>query len=849
MATIHIQSAWLRFVRKFGVAFFWACVFSLLFGAAAYFRVERRDLEGELRWHAAARLLLERVEWATFDWRARQLGADSERRDDVIIVAVDEETSANARVSEHPEWATSPWPRDLLGKVAEQAVREGAALVAIDESLSEVSPHHCPPCRATEPAGKSDDELLGVRLDRLSGRVVTAFDWAPESRRPPDRPLTPFLLNVGEFPDASSARELVRAALTRRATTYLVPSEGGRVVLWAGATTDAKARSLHAELGLEGPAAVRPLTPADDEREVSRDWLLVEAAGVHPVGLALEALPQARTLDGPVAPALSPNAPPGAVTMTPDADGMVRAVPLLVAAGGAAALPSMALQGILALSGGKSVEVSDGALVAGGRHQVPIDAQGFLTLRWDAEEAGRGGQGTMRRALPVWRLLMNLTDDEAGRGIRHYDNDLQGRIVVLTDLRREDRDVSTPVGTLSRAAVLAQAMANLLHGQAIARVRPEVDLWLTVAFALTGAVLAVAWSSLVKRPGWLAWVLTIALGCALHALVARQLFVGQLRWVGMAAPLGAYAFTFLASLGYARTLEQGLRDFVFRALGGAVRADVFRRVEKDLALMRPERRELAVYFSDIEGFTAVAHHQPPRTVVSVLQDYLGEMTTLILDGEGHVDKYLGDGLMAFWGAPVELPEAAAVACSAALAMQARFDERRAEWEKLVGQSLVLRAGLEAGPTLVGEMGTMHRVNYTVMGEPVATAARLESLAKHYGARILVGPSVTQAAGDRFVFRDVDLVRLGRAAEPIRVSELLGRSDELQDEAPALARYAEALGLYRSRRFAEASVAFDALAAERPHDALVRRYADRCRAYLETPPPEGWDGVYDGPVRG
>jgi adenylate cyclase len=285
---------------------------------------------------------------------------------------------------------------------------------------------------------------------------------------------------------------------------------------------------------------------------------------------------------------------------------------------------------------------------------------------------------------------------------------------------------------------------------------------------------------------------------------------------------------------------------MLRALGSAVRADVFQRVDRDLALMRPERRELVVYFGDIEGFTAVAQTQEPKVVVSVLQAYLGEMTTEVLDREGHVDKYLGDGLMAFWGAPVALADGAAMACNAALAMQARFEARRAGWEKTLGRPLVLRAALEQGPTLVGEMGTIHRVNYTVMGEPVATAFRLEGLAKKYDAHVLVGPGVAVAAGPRFVFRDVDVIRHHRSGEAVAVSELLGRAEDLAAEAPWLARHAEAMGRYRGRQFQAARDLFATLALEKPQDRLVGRYLARCQHYLGTPPGETWDGVYAGP---
>jgi adenylate cyclase len=553
-------------------------------------------------------------------------------------------------------------------------------------------------------------------------------------------------------------------------------------------------------------------------------------------------------VDGPVASLLVPGLRLGAVTLTPDADGVLRSLPLLIASPDPAALPmaSAALQVVLQLGDTGPTRLEEGHLAVAGRLKVPVDAQGYLTIRWGADEVTRGGRGTMRRSISAWRLLVNREDDEAGRGLRHHDTDLQGKVVVLTDLRQSGAGIPTPVGRLTRGAILAQAISNVLGAQGVRRVSPLVDLWVTVTFALLGGVLAVAWSSLMRRPGWLAWVATLAGVIVLHLFIARQLFVTQQRWVAVVAPVLAFGFTFLASLGYARALEQGLRDFMLRALGSAVRADVFQRVDRDLALMRPERRELVLYFGDIEGFTAVAQTRDPKLVVSVLQAYLGEITTVVLDREGHVDKYLGDGLMAFWGAPVALADAAAVACQAALTMQARFQARKPEWERLLGQPLVLRAALVGGPTLVGEMGTSHRVNYTVMGEPVATVFRLETLAKKYDAHLLVSATIVEGAGERFVFREVDVIRSGRAVAPWVVYELLGGAEDLLPEQPWLQRFAVAIKHYRAQDFQASLTSFRALALEKPQDHLVLRYVARCEHYLASPPPAGWDGVFTGP---
>ncbi len=844
MATNPLQSAGRRFSQKFGVAFFWALVFGLVLGGASYWRLERLELTGDLRWYATLRLWLERLEWVTWDWRARELGALSSPSDDVVIVSVDDETQADAREHENPEWAMRPWPRDLAGSVVEQVLREGASSVLFDVPVDDVSPHHCTPCRA-DPK-KADDDMLAERFDRHAGQVVLAWQWSTNRPRLGDRPLMPVLVKLGETDDLKSALPLVREVLRRRTVTYVVPNLGKHEV-WAGVSSDAKAHDLASAVDPKMQVVTRALLPGDDVHEVSASWLAVQLAAVNVPGLDPDRLWRVHSLEAPVPSLASPWA--GAATLVPDADGRVRSFPLFVAAVFVAAdgpnghpviLASAPLLAVMQKLGEKTLKYENGQLLVGSHLSIPVDPDGVMPLRFDTEDIGRAGQGTVKHALPAFRLLVNREDDEVSRGIRHHDNELQHKIVVFADRRLEGEPWSTPIGPASHSAVLAQAIANMLRGRGVTRVAPEADFWLTLAFAFVGAVLAVAWSSLVRRPGWLAWVATLAVVAGLHALVARQLFVEQLRWVAMAAPLLACAMTFLATLGYARTLEQSLRDFVLRALGGAVRDDVFSRVERDLALMRPERRELTVYFSDIEGFTAVAQDRDPGDVVQVLRAYLNEMTTVVLDSRGHVDKYLGDGLMVFWGAPVALDNQVAVACRAALELHRRFEAKRPEWEKRCGRPLALRAGLDAGPTVVGEMGTHHRVNYTVMGEPVATSFRLEALAKRYHARILVGPHVPLLAGPELTFREVDRLRFGRSLDVVRIYELVAVTKELGgDDRARLETWAQAMTAFHERSFAQAQAAFASLAA---NDPLAARYVKRCEAARAAPPPPTWDGT-------
>jgi adenylate cyclase len=823
-------------------------VFGLLFGAAAFYRVDPADFEGELRWPIALRQWVDRLEFLTLDWRLRELGGESQRSDDVVIIAVDEETMENARVSSHADWAMRPWPRDLLGGVAEQALKEGAALIVLDEPLSDVSPHRCAPCKATD-RRRTDDALLGDRFERLDSRIVVGMEWGRGTRRPPERQLTPFLVLVSAVESEREALPVLRSVLVGKVPAFLEP-RGQKWLVWAGATSEANARELTRVLNLSG-STIRAFSPDDVPFEVDLSFVAKRLAQVTITGNGIVSPSLAGTIAAPVPELLVSSVGFGASAFMPEFDGIVRSMPVAIGAGDAAKerllLSTVPLRAAMMALKTSEVSVTDGRISLAGRPGTAIDAHGRIVLRWDVEEVGRGGRGSIKRTLPAWRLLVNSEDDAAGRGVRHYDNELTGKVVLLSDERANGTPrLATPVGEVSRAAVNAQAILNLLRGDGLVRSAPELDFWMTVAFAGIGAVLAIAWSTMVRRPGWLAWLVTLTMVAGVQTMVARQMAISQQRWVPLVLPVLAFSFTFLSSLGYARSIEHRLREFVLSALGGAVRADLFRRVERDLALMHPERRLLTVYFSDIEGFTRVAERIDPKTVVQILRDYLAEMTTVVLDRSGHVDKYLGDGLMAFWGAPVSLENVSETACEAALYLQETFEKHKAKWETRCGQPLSLRAGMDSGPTVVGEMGTQHRVNYTVMGAPVANAYRLEALAKTYGVRILVGEVLMKDALRQFVFREVDVLRSGHDGELTRMFELVGRK---RDAAAALGwveEYASAMDLWQARRFEEAKAAFEVLSAARPNDALIARYVKRCVHYVEMPPKPEWDGVYEGP---
>ncbi|MAQ15043.1 MAG: hypothetical protein CMN30_09650 [Sandaracinus sp.] len=286
-------------------------------------------------------------------------------------------------------------------------------------------------------------------------------------------------------------------------------------------------------------------------------------------------------------------------------------------------------------------------------------------------------------------------------------------------------------------------------------------------------------------------------------------------------------------------MKSSLRSFGKYIPKEVVRSLLLEGVEADLG---GRQAELTMLFSDIAGFTSVAETMDPDDLVAVLAEYLEGLSDAIRSHRGTVDKYIGDAIMAFWGAPQDDADHVRHACEGALAMKARLAELQASWDARGLPRLETRIGLNTGDVLVGNFGAATRLNYTVMGDPVNLASRLENLNKRYGTGIIVGQATAERVKEHFVFRPLEWVAVKGKSQGVLIHELVGRRGEVDDAAlAAIAAYRDALELYRARRFAEAAAAFDALEPLHAGDLAPALMAEQARHFAAEPPPESWDG--------
>lgn len=270
-------------------------------------------------------------------------------------------------------------------------------------------------------------------------------------------------------------------------------------------------------------------------------------------------------------------------------------------------------------------------------------------------------------------------------------------------------------------------------------------------------------------------------------------------------------------------------------------------LKKDPSRLRlgGEEREVSIFFLDIAGFTTMSEALKPTQLVEVMNHCLTEFSRIILKHDGLINKYIGDCIMAFWNAPADQPRHASQACLAALECIKILPDINRKFQEKGLPSIDCRIGVNTGVVVVGNMGSIEKFDYTVMGDPVNLASRLEGANKQYHTRIMISDVTFEKAREDIEARDLDLIRVKGKKEPRKVFEVLSKKGELIEEmAEGRKRYHQGLALYRQRNFPEAIEAFQTVFDFLPNDRVTRVYLERARAFAIQPPPPQWDGVYE-----
>ena len=512
----------------------------------------------------------------------------------------------------------------------------------------------------------------------------------------------------------------------------------------------------------------------------------------------------------------------GRINLIPEDDGVVRRNQLIIEVAGKK-VPSLGLMAAM-MSLGEKEFVARPYDIKVGTRLIPVDAKGLMWINYS-------GPANHYPVFSFADIVQGRVDPAQLRGKVLF---VGATALGVYDMHVTPFDRNTP-GVEVHAAIAD----NILTGNFIRRTGLE-----SLFDILLIASLSLCTFYLTKRLGFYTAFPVAILLSATYIWISFLLFK-QGHWVSMIYPPLAAIFALLmgGSFRYL-VLERNAREL--RSIFSSYHSDkLVARLEEEpgAAKIGGDNKDITIIFTDIKGFTAFSEKHTPQEVVARLNEYLGAMVQVVEEFDGYVDKFIGDGIMAYWGAPLAQADHANLAVACVLAMQNSMEKLRAKWQAEGVEPFEIRAGIQSGEVVAGNVGLRgKKMEYTVIGDTVNQAARLESSAKYYGVDTLVGEATYLRTYDVYSYRELDKIRMAGKQVPVTVYELLGPQTSEKHRLTEL--FAAALATYRTSSWDVAENEFSAIVAEFPNDRPSKMYQERCQYFKGTSADKNWDGVFN-----
>ncbi len=533
-----------------------------------------------------------------------------------------------------------------------------------------------------------------------------------------------------------------------------------------------------------------------------------------------------------------------------DTDDTVRRVPLTFPiSGGAAPLPGMALE--LASRALKTAPefAPDGTVTLAG-YRIPGEVANTMTVNFE------GGADD----IPTFSFA-DLRFCAAGNDKDYFRRWFDGKVVIFGSvLDAEDRRLTSkrfatghegermsrcttetrPVTTSFRRSSIAGVYIHATAVNNLIRQNAAVELGRLPIFLIAALAAAVAAASaLLVKPIGAAFIYA---GFAALGIAAATVAFNHALIIPVAEPFLAGLVALGAMVAYRFAVSDKDRRLLANSFALYLAPDVIDRMLKSNKLpeLGGENRDVTIFFSDLEGFSRIAEKMPAHDLMQLMNEYLSEMTDIIERHGGYVDKYIGDSIVALFGAPADDPNHAANAARAALDCSARLAELNRDSAAFRDCKLAQRIGINSGEALVGNFGSRKRFNYSVMSDAVNLASRLEGANKFYGTSIIASETTVTLAGDAFAWRELDTIRVKGRDQALKIYDLLARSGQLADTQRApIADYARGLAHWRAGEFDQAERCFGRSAGTDGPAAIFR---ERARELRDQPPGAEWEPI-------
>ncbi len=420
---------------------------------------------------------------------------------------------------------------------------------------------------------------------------------------------------------------------------------------------------------------------------------------------------------------------------------------------------------------------------------------------------------------------------------------IEGRVVLLGATETGVYDLrTTPMGSaFPGVEVHANLIDNLINEDYFHR--SDFVHFLTFMLILfVGLIVGIILPRLSALPGLVFSVVSMAAYITINLWFLNN----ERTWTSFVYVLGVILFNWFAIVLFKFFGEEKDARFIKGAFQQYLSPKVIDQLvdNPDMLKLGGEKRAITAFFSDVQGFSTISESLSPEELVELLNEYLTAMTDIIMKYNGTVDKFEGDAVIAFFGAPVIYKDHAVRACLASLEMQEKLVEMRKVWKKRGKHELYVRIGLNTGQAVVGNMGSAYRMDYTMMGDEVNLAARLEGVNKQYNTFTMISEYTYKEIKDAVEVRELDMIRVVGKVKPVRIFEVLGKKDEVVPEVMNAKKYfAKGLILYRQQKWDEARKFFGHTIKLLKNDGPSKAFYERCKQFKIKPPGENWDGVY------
>lgn len=460
---------------------------------------------------------------------------------------------------------------------------------------------------------------------------------------------------------------------------------------------------------------------------------------------------------------------------------------------------------------------------------------------YDKEIAAAKKELKRTRSAALGKDLKNLEYARTAMDLAIRVEDLSDRITLtgLTATGTQDIGAIPLHNEYARVGTYHNTINTIVQKQFISRVNWPLNLLLML-------VIALGMGYVIKRLDAKRSLVTMLVTFILLNLAVMLVFALFNVWMQQ---LGIVLSMFLPSSAIVAIKfmrEENQKRFIKNAFSFYLSPTVIDEIIKDPESLElgGEDREITIFFSDIKGFSTISEKLTPQDLVKRLNEYLTEMTDVILKYNGTVDKYIGDAIMAFYGAPVLMPDHATKACRAAVDMKKRLRELQETWRKAGLEPIFARMGIHSGKATVGNMGSRTRMDYTAMGDAVNLASRLEGANKSFDTAAMISGSTYEAAKESIEARILGKIRVVGKSESVPIYELLGMKAALPDYMyDMLEKYNAGRSYFIKRDWKQAISYFRQAIKVLPDDGPSRVYVEKCEEYMKSPPPRGWDGVF------